>query len=481
MAAFPDPALVWLVGPAGSGKSTWAVQHYRPAEIVSSDELRGRLGSGEADLSASADAFEVLERIAAARLGRGLTAVVDTLGFDHELRQRLGAAADQVGTPCFAVVFDTDIDACLVRNGDRPRPVPVGVLRSQVRRHPRVVERIIADGWNVERVAGAAAGSQVVPSRVRSGPDRRSGLKFYLHISRFDEGAPSSVVETARAAAEVGFAGISLMDHLVQIPQVGRRWDPILDPYVTLARLVATAPGLEMGVLVSPVTFRHVAVLAKMLATLDVLSEGMAFCGLGAGWFESEHSNLGLEFPPSGERLDRLEDTIGALRALWGPGSKPFETETITLLDTTGYPRPVRGTIPILIGGGGERRTIPIAARLADRWNLSSRLDRLDEKLFLLRAECERIGRDPTEIETSVLDPTLVGSDRADLAELVERYRGQEDAAAFSRRLRAGTVDQQVERYGDLAQKVDAVFVSLRDASAEGVRRFAPVLAAFHG
>ncbi len=478
MSPIQDPALVWLVGPSGAGKSTWADEHFRPEEIVSSDELRARLGSGEADLTASAEAFEVLERIAVARLARGLTAVVDTLGFDEELRERLRVAAGSTGLPSVAVVFDADVETCLARNRSRVRPVPVGVLRRQAKRHPAVVDGIEAAGWAVHRVS---APSPAAVEPVPTSPKRRqpSGFRFFLHVSRFGETPVESMLEQARAAAAAGFAGISLMDHLIQIPQAGRRWDPILDPYVGLARISAEAPGLEVGVLVSPITFRHVAVVAKMLSTLDLLSGGRAFCGLGAGWFEAEHANLRIPFPSAGARVTRLEDTVGALRALWGAGSKPFVSPTIEIPDSTAYPRPVRGTIPILIGGGGERRTIPIAARLADRWNLPSGIDKLDRKLDALRRECERIGRDPAEIETSVLAPALVGRDRAHVAELVERHRGSEEAASFARRTRVATVDRHIEWFSELSEKVDAVFVTTPDSSAQAVERFAPVVEAF--
>ena len=112
------------------------------------------------------------------------------------------------------------------------------------------------------------------------------------------------------------------MDHLVQIPQVARAWDPIPEPWVTLGHLAALDTDLRLGTLVSPVTLHHAGVLAKQAATLDVLSGGRAFCGVGAGWFEREHLGFGMAFPPPRERLDTLATTIETMRALWAPGTK---------------------------------------------------------------------------------------------------------------------------------------------------------------
>src|SRR5215472_3250811 len=138
----PDPALVVLVGPSGSGKSVWAAGRYRPAEVVSSDQLRGVVGSGENDLDASADAFALLDQIVAARVHRGLTTVVDTLGMDADRRRAQLDLARRRGLPAVAVLFDTDPAECRRRNRNRARPVPATVLDSQLRRMPEVGRQI---------------------------------------------------------------------------------------------------------------------------------------------------------------------------------------------------------------------------------------------------------------------------------------------------------------------------------------------------
>src|SRR5215475_13240258 len=185
----PDPALVVLIGASGSGKSTWAAQRYRPSEIVSSDQLRGVVGSGEHDLDASADAFALLDQIVAARLRRGLNTVVDTLGLDAERRRAHLALARGASMPAVAVLFETDATECRSRNRTRARPVPAPVLDSQLRRMSDAAAEVAAEGWAVISEAGEAAvepthsaGSQVAAERQRSEP---AGLSLVLQLSRF--------------------------------------------------------------------------------------------------------------------------------------------------------------------------------------------------------------------------------------------------------------------------------------------------------
>jgi Coenzyme F420-dependent N5,N10-methylene tetrahydromethanopterin reductase and related flavin-dependent oxidoreductases len=144
--------------------------------------------------------------------------------------------------------------------------------------------------------------------------------------------------------------------------------------------LAGLEPGLRLGTLVTPVTFRAPGILAKTVATLDVLSGGRSFCGIGAGWWQREHAGFGLPFPPARARLDELESAIETLRALWQPGTRPYRSERVFLPETTCYPRPV-SRIPVIVGGSGEKRTLAIAAgsamaaifpRTSARWTASS-------------------------------------------------------------------------------------------------------------
>jgi alkanesulfonate monooxygenase SsuD/methylene tetrahydromethanopterin reductase-like flavin-dependent oxidoreductase (luciferase family)/predicted kinase len=485
-AAIPDPALVVLIGASGSGKSAWAAARYLPREIVSSDHLRGIVGSGERDLDASADAFSLLGQIVTARLRRGLTTVVDTLGLDADGRRGYLQLARSSGLPAVAVLFDADPAVCRQRNRTRAQSVPAAVLDSQLRRMSATAGQVTAENWDVVlRPGDAQAEPAHTPGARRAGGHQQRQpvqLDFMLQISRFPWGDdPAAWLKAvALAAAEAGFSGIALMDHLIQIPQVGRAWEPIPEPWVTLGMLAGLDTDLRLGTLVTPATFRAPGVLAKTAATLDALSGGRAFCGVGAGWWDREHAGFGLPFPPAARRLDMLEAAIETLRALWQPGTREYRGERVQLPETTCYPRPA-APIPIIVGGSGERRTLRIAARLGDGCNLPADLAALDGKLAVLRSHCRQAGRDPAEVLVTVLDIPVIGTDREHVAELVERLRGRTGATAFARRHHAGTPADHIGRYRLLAERgVSTVFVSLPDlAGPDEVRRLAPVVTAF--
>jgi alkanesulfonate monooxygenase SsuD/methylene tetrahydromethanopterin reductase-like flavin-dependent oxidoreductase (luciferase family)/predicted kinase len=484
--ALPDPALVVLVGPSGSGKSTWAAERYRAAEIVSSDALRGVVGSGEHDLDASVDAFALLEQILAARSRRGLNTIVDTLGMDAVRRGAWRELARASGLPGVVVLFGADAGACRARNRARERPVPAAVLDGQLQRMRSVRDEVFAENWDVALDLADAGSVEPAhtPGTAHAGAEQRRApaqLGFVLQISRFPwaDDPAGWLRSVASSAAEAGFEGIALMDHLIQVPQVGRAWEPIPEPWVTLGLLAGLTADLRLGTLVTPVTYRAPGVLAKTVATLDALSGGRAFCGIGAGWFEREHAAFGLAFPPAAARLDQLETAIETLRALWGPGTKPYAGVRVSLPETTCYPRPV-STIPIVVGGSGSR-TLGIAARLGDACNLPSDLETLERRLPVLRAHCADAGRDPAEVAVTVLDIPIVGRDRNHTASLVERLRGRTSAATFARRHHAGTAADQMGRYRLLAERgVSTVFVALPDlVGADDVARLAPVVGAF--
>jgi alkanesulfonate monooxygenase SsuD/methylene tetrahydromethanopterin reductase-like flavin-dependent oxidoreductase (luciferase family) len=403
----PDPALVVLVGPPGSGKSTWARQRYRDVEIVSSDALRGVVGSGPADLDATGDAFTVLDHVVRARLRQARTVAeeVTAEGWDLVLR---------------------------VRSGDgSAATAPVSEV--------------------------AATASPATP------PDPWPELVLQLSSFPWGEDPAGWLTAMARTAQEVGFGGIALMDHLIQIPQVGRHWDPIPEPFTVLGLLAGAAPGLRLGTLVTPVTYRPAGVLAKTLATLDVLTGGRAFCGIGAGWWEREHTAYGLPFPPTPERLDLLEVTLETLRALWAPGTGPYRGHLVRLKETTCYPRPV-GHLPIIVGGSGERRTLRIAARWGDACNASAEPALLARKVEVLHRQCRTVGRDPAEVAVTVLDLPVTGRDRDELAARIERQRGRQSAAAYARAHHAGLPVDHARRYAALGEEgVSTVFVGVQD------------------
>jgi len=467
----PDPALVVLVGPSGSGKSTWAATHYRREEVVSSDVLRGVVGSGPHDLDASADAFDLLERVVTARTGRGLTTVVDTLGTDESRRRGWLARAREVGLPAVVVVLDTPDAECRRRNTTRDRPVPASTLVGQLRRHRAVVPELEHEGWDVVHTVGAdEASPDPAPAPATASGERRTsqGLKVVLQVSRFPWGEDplAWLSGVARAADDAGFAGLSVMDHLIQIPQVDRAWSPIPEPWVTLGAVAGLGTGLELGTLVTPVTFRAPGITAKAAATLDVLTGGRAFVGVGAGWWDREHAAYGLDFPPPGQRLDDLERGIETMRALWAAGTKAYVGKRVSLPETTCYPRPV-GDIPVIVGGNGQR-TLRIAATLGDAANVPSTRPELDERVAVLRSHSETV-------RITVLDLPTIGRDREDAWARVERLRGRTSAAAYAQRTHAGTPADQRDRWGGLAELgVDTVFLGIADLDGpEDVERIA--------
>ena len=463
----PDPALVVLVGASGSGKSTWATSRYRAVEIVSSDDLRAVVGSGPSDLDATVDAFDLLERIVAARLARGLTTVVDTLGMDVVRRRAWLAMSGSAGLPAVAVAFDTPSEVCRARNATRDIPVPAPALAQQLRKMRVVIDELADEGWDlVVSVADLATPrpDQRPPPPAGGGPEP-GRLQVVLQVARFPWGdEPAAwLTAVARAAEQAGFDGLALMDHLIQIPQIGRAWDPIPEPWVSLGMIAGLGTGLRLGTLVSPVTFRPPGITAKAAATLSTLTGGRAFVGIGAGWWDREHAAFGLPFPPAAERLDAVEAAIETMRALWATGTKAYDGTRVHLPETTCYPRPV-GAIPVIVGGAGERRALRTAARLADGCNLPSDPAVLARKVDVLRRHCEEVGRDPAEVAVTVLDLPVVGRDRDDAWARVERLRGRTPAPRYAERHHAGTTTEHRRRYDQLARDgVATVFVGVPD------------------
>ena len=483
MEPIPDPALVVLFGPSGSGKSTWAEEHFRPEEIISSDRLRAIVGSGEHDLDASADAFAVLEQMVTARLKRRLLTVVDTLGFDDDRRLRHLALAKEMGLPAILVVFDVPEQLARERNRQRTRPVPASVLTSQFRRFRQLHARLGDEGWDTRtaleavaiKSAHALAGANELMHPTR---DPRT-LRVVLHLARFTGAGDlrTRVQSMADAAEAAGFDGVSLMDHLVQIPQVGREWEDFPEAFTALGYLAGRTTRLTLGALVSNVRLRNPALLAKMLATLDVLSGGRTFCGLGAGWFKAEQVAYGYEFETPGRRLDRLEDALAILPLMWSPGKATYRGKVESVIEAVCYPRPI-GKIPIIVGGSGAR-TVRLAGAHADGLNLVGTRN-LREHVERFRASAVDSGRDPEALEVSVLDTPLLGNDRSEVAVLVEGNRGRTPANEFAASHNAGTATDHIERLRGLsASGVGAVFIApVGLASPEGVAAWKPVIEA---
>jgi alkanesulfonate monooxygenase SsuD/methylene tetrahydromethanopterin reductase-like flavin-dependent oxidoreductase (luciferase family)/predicted kinase len=471
----PEPAVVVLVGASGSGKSTWAQARYRRQEIVSSDDLRGVIGSGRHDLDATDDAFRLLDQIVAARTSRSLTTVIDTLGLDVDKRMSYLALARRAGLPAVAVLFDTPAELSRQRNANRDRPVPAPALTRQSKQARGAVAELESEAW--DRVVTVMSGPAIPVRRQQAAEpvdDVQHEREVILQISRFPWGDdPASwLKQIALAADATGFAGLALMDHLIQIPQIGRAWEPIPEPFTTLGLLAGLDTKLQLGTLCTPVTFRRGGIVAKTVATLDVLSGGRAFVGIGAGWFEREHQAFGLPMPRATERLDELERSIETMRALWLKGTKPFRGEHVDLPETTSYPRPL-GEPRIIVGGSGDR-TLRIAAELGDACNLRT-TDELDERLGVFEKHRNRTGR---EVAVTVLDLPVIGRDREDVWQRVERHRGRKPAAAFAQVRHAATVAETAERHRKLFDRgISTIFIALPDLdSADDVVALEPLV-----
>jgi F420-dependent oxidoreductase-like protein len=244
---------------------------------------------------------------------------------------------------------------------------------------------------------------------------------FGLHLPSytFSDAAPERlfdrVVEQARAAEAAGFSLVTVMDHLYQIRGVGPETDPMLEGWSVLAALSQRTQRVRLGTLVTGVTYRNPALLAKTATTLDVLSKGRAILGIGAAWNEDEHVGYGFEFPPVGERMDRLEDALSIITAMFREERPSFRGKHHAIDRALNVPRPIQGGgPPILVGGGGEQRTLRIAARFADmtHW-FPLGFDVLRHKTELLEQYCEEIGRDPSTIERTMAAPVIVAPDDA--------------------------------------------------------------------
>ncbi|MEM7091845.1 MAG: LLM class flavin-dependent oxidoreductase [Actinomycetota bacterium] len=472
-------SLVVLAGPSGSGKSTWAQEHFRASQIVSSDRLRGVVGEHEHDLRASADAFAVLDEIVTRRLTRGLLTIVDTLGMERDRIDRWLAIAADTGRPTHLIRFDEEPATVRKRNRSRADAVPAKVLTAQLAKWDEVRDELTA-GFDQVHAAGDAV---VVSRNLLPGHDGPTPtMRFGLSISAWDwPGGNEDIADRVRGiAAEAeaaGFESIWVMDHFMQIPQVGREWDPMLEAYSTLSFLAATTTRVGIGAMVTCVTHRNLALLGKTIATLDVLSGGRARCGLGVGWFEREHVVHGFEFPDVNDRYLLLADALEFLPLQWGPGTPEFDGRCFSTPQARCYPRPLQEHIPILVGGSGERRTLRLAAQHADACNLFGEPEVVTHKLEVLQNHLDDFGRELADIEVTHLSPILSAPDGAALkSRMDELWPG--DGGGRLDRSSAGTVEAHIDRFARLGNAgVDTAIISLADVGFEGsVTAFAPVI-----
>jgi len=244
----------------------------------------------------------------------------------------------------------------------------------------------------------------------------RAPITLDLHLPNFNyPGVPpeqvfEKLVEIAHAAERSGFSSISVMDHLHQIPGVGPPTNWMFEANTMLAALAARTSSVALGTLVGGVTYRNPALLAKMTTTLDIISGGRAWFGIGAAWFEDEHRAYGFDFPPLKERFERLEETLQIARAMFTQETVTFTGKHYCAEEALNNPKPLRGDIPIVIGGSGERKTLRMVAQYADGCNVSGDPATAKHLIDVLHGHCEAARRDPAEITKTRMGTVAVAT-----------------------------------------------------------------------
>ena len=234
-------------------------------------------------------------------------------------------------------------------------------------------------------------------------------MQLDIHVPRFTwPGGPPAIGPTftslAQTAEAIGVRTLSVMDHWFQMEMMWPAEEPMLEGYTTLAFAAAKTERLRFRMLVGGVTYRHPGLLAKTITTLDVLSGGRAELGLGAAWYEREHLGLGVPFPPLTERYERLEETLQICLQMWSDDDGAFEGKYYRLAETLCVPKPVSSPRPrVLIGGGGERKTLRLVAIYADACNIIGDASTVAHKVEVLHRHCEDVGRDPADVEVTAL------------------------------------------------------------------------------
>ena len=237
--------------------------------------------------------------------------------------------------------------------------------------------------------------------------------------------------EIGRTADQAGFSSIWVMDHFFQIEYVGATEEPMLEGYSALSYLAGVTERAKLGTLVTGVIYRHPGILLKTVTTLDVLSGGRAYLGIGAGWFERESKGLGVPFPPVSERFERLEETLQIAKQMWSGEVAPYEGKHYHLAETLNSPQALtKPHPPIMIGGMGEKKTLRLVAKYADACNLFAYAgpEMLRRKLDILQGHCEDVGRDYEEIERTALGTISLGPDGMTPEEVIETCQELSDA-----------------------------------------------------
>ncbi len=261
-------------------------------------------------------------------------------------------------------------------------------------------------------------------------------MKIGLQIPNFTfPGSPeqlgSKLAEIAHTADDCGFSSLWVMDHFFQIGRAGSGFlgpaeDEMLEGYSTLSYLAGVTRKAKLGTMVTGVIYRHPGILIKTVTTLDVLSAGRAYLGIGAAWNEREARGLGVSFPPVKERFERLEETLQIAKQMWSGNNGSYQGKHFQLAETLCNPQPLtKPHPPILIGGGGEKKTLRLVAQYADACNLFARMGTatLRSKLEILKRHCEKVGRNYSEIEKTALSTIHLAQGKTSVKDVIEECR----------------------------------------------------------
>jgi len=237
-------------------------------------------------------------------------------------------------------------------------------------------------------------------------------IKLGLQIPNFSYGTGveelfPTVIAQAQEADAAGFDSVFVMDHFYQLPGLGTPDQPMLEAYTTLGGLATVTKNVQLGTLVTGNTYRNPTLLAKAITTLDVASQGRAILGIGTGWFELEHDQLGYEFGTFTDRFNKLDEALQIILPMLRGERPTFSGKYYRAQEAMANPR-FRDHIPLMIGGSGEKKTIPLAAKHFDHLNIITGFDELPRKVQVVKDRCEEIGRDPATLETSMLVIALI-------------------------------------------------------------------------
>jgi F420-dependent oxidoreductase-like protein len=278
-------------------------------------------------------------------------------------------------------------------------------------------------------------------------------IRLGLQIPNFSYGTGvaelfPTVIAQAQEAEAAGYDSVFVMDHFYQLPGLGTPDQPMLEAYTALGGLATATERVQLGTLVTGNTYRNPTLLAKAITTLDVMSQGRAILGIGTGWYELEHDSLGFDFGTFTDRFNRLDEALQIILPMLEGERPTFSGKYYRANEAMAEPR-FRGHIPLMIGGSGEKKTIPLAARHFDHLNIIAGFDELPRKLQVIKESCEKIDRDPATLETSMLVVALI--DENVTAEMIpEDFRQQ---AAF----------------GSPEQVAEQVKTKVLDAGVDGV------------